>query len=238
MAISASSSNFTVNSATGSTTVTLTVPTSVPAGATLVVGVLNRSDETTAVSSVAGSLNASGWTLASGPTDLSGASTGRMWTYYKVNSAAGSEVVTVTFGASINSQIVGGWFEDASHGAMTFDTVATPANVGTGTTDADSNTLAAAGAGAILGILFCGNIQTTLTADGAGESRVSTVTGLSGQQRIFAFFEAYASAGTVGFVTTPGTSTSYMFHVAAFNEPSAGTAVPVFAHHLRQQGIS
>lgn len=189
---------------------------SVPANGTILLGILDRSDETTALSTIADTVNGA-WTpnLVVGPVDFTNG-TSRLWLAYFLNSAAGSPVITTTFDTAINSQVAACWIS-SDQGVMTFDVAATTSQHAT-STDIDSNTLTAAGAGAIVGFLTTGNSQADPepTADGAGESRVTS--GAAGA-RAFLFFEAYASGGTKGIETTCD-STVAAFAVGAFLEPA------------------
>jgi hypothetical protein len=202
---------------TASTTAVVSMPTSAPANATLFLGILNRSDETTTISTVAGDVNTTGWVASAGSPADSTAGTARTWLYYKVGATTGTDTVTVTFSGAINSQVIAGWCSDDSGNAQTHDATATVLD-GNGT-NYDSNTISAAGAGGIVG--FVGGNQTAAwTADGAGETIIS---GDSAGQRCEFVFEAYASAGTYGFETTAGASTAANFHVAGFLNPAGGT---------------
>lgn len=212
MTASASSSNFTRATFTADATPDLQLPTSAPAGATIVVGILNRTDTTTDLTGVADATNGA-YTLASDYLSTDSA------LYYFNNSAAGQHTITVTFAGAVNSQVCVGWISSDA-GALTFDAAATVRAAGSNETDVNSNTVATTGAGCIVGFAASNNAQTDPepTADGAGESEL--LAGLSGL-RIAAFFEATASAGTYGFETTWDSATT-RFHVAAFKEPSAG----------------
>jgi hypothetical protein len=236
-----SGSAVTISTTTGAGNETKTVPlpSNVPAGATIVLGVFNRTDETTAITGVSDGTNGA-WSLSgtvSGPTDDSGG-TGRSWLIVKTNSAAITTPadVSVTFAVGVSTQMVVGWVDfDGSTSALTLDGFATPTNT-VSTTDVDSNAFAATGAGAIAGVAILNTAQTSWTADGAGESRICDIPAGS---RIALFFESYATSGSYGFVTTPGTAGRSMFHVAALLEPGGGggTVVPVLFQHMRQQGF-
>lgn len=212
--------NSTLTAAIGSasTTVAKALP-SVPAGATLVLGILNRSDESTTITGISDDVNGA-WTLSyvAGPVDSTN-STYRCWLAYRNNVAAGTTTITVTFSGAINSQLAVGYIS-SSGGAMTFDAAATTYHSAAGETNIDSLTAAATGAGAIIGFLATNNAQADPepTADGAGESRITS--GQAGA-RAFLFFESYASAASYGIETTADSATG-MFIVGAFLEPGGG----------------
>ena len=218
MAMTADGANWNWAAYVGDATPDHALATNVTATATVVVSIHNRTDETTTITSVVGSLNGA-YTLAEGPTDHTTA-TMRMWSYYFLNSAGGAETITVTFSGAINSNIVAGWCLDDA-GAQTFDVdVAGEDGIASHPTDADADspTLSAAGGGGILGFIATNNVV-TFSADGAGETNIE---GGAGGQRLTAFFEAYASGGTKGFEATGSGNTRIVWHVLAFLTPAAG----------------
>lgn len=213
-------SSITAGIGSTSTTVSKSI-TSVPAGATIVLGIQNRSNETSVISGISDDVNGS-WTLnyVAGPFDTANG-TLRAWLAYRNNCAAGTTNVTVTFDGAINSQLAANYIV-SDQGAMTYDAASTTLDQTTAT-NIDSNTVAATGAGGIVGYIATGNSQANPepTADGAGESRIT-----SGQAggRSFLFFEANASSGSYGIETTCD-STVAVFMVGAFKEPSSGAIV-------------
>ena len=215
MTVSASSSNFTRAIYTADSTPDLALPTTVPAGATIVVGVKNRTDTTTDCTSVTDS-NGATYTKASEST-----ATTESAFWYTNNSAGGTVTVTVTWAGAVNSQVAAGWISSDA-GPLQYDAVATVREAGSNETTVNSNTVAATAAGCIIGFAGCNNTQSDPepTANGAGESEL--LAGLSGL-RVGMFFEAYASAGTYGFETTWDSATS-QFHVLALKE-SSGVSV-------------
>jgi hypothetical protein len=219
-------SSITAAVGTASTTVSKSI-TSVPANATIVLAIIDRSDETTTISSISDDVNGA-WTLSyvDGPVN-STASTYRSWLAYRNGCAAGTTNVTVTFSGAINSQLAANYIV-SDQGAMTFDVAATTMNSGSATTTADSNTAAATGAGAIVGGLLVNNGQTDAepTAAGAGESRLTT--GQAGLGRAFLFFETYATSGNYG-ITSVCDSSGVVHIVGAFLEPGGGSNIPHLA---------
>lgn len=208
---------------TGSSAVVVT-RTGVSSGDVLVLDVLNRSNETAVISDISDSVNGT-WPLNyvnGGPVD-STATTFRQWMPYLLNSGAGNPVITVTFDGAINSQCAAAYLH-SDIGAMTYQGSAAARNAGGNETDVDSNTIAVSGAGCIVGAISMGNAQADPepTADGAGESRLTT--GQAGA-RAFLFFQAVASAGTHGFETTIDSSAS-IFQVGAFLEPGGAVYTP------------
>lgn len=142
----------------------------------------------------------------------------------------GNLTVTLTTGASQNSQVVGRIVRSDAGGGVfaTFDQAATAVD-GASSTTAVSNTLAATAAGIISGSLSTGNSQgSTPTvgnhADLTGET-VSPAT--EAGARSFAVYGVNAASGTLGFTTaasasvTLGTSSSYAFHLINYIQSGA-----------------
>lgn len=213
MAVTKDAANFAWKLFDGDQTPDLALPTAVPAGAVLIVAVLDRSGNTATITGISDSVHGA-WSGAPQVGPFAVAST-QGWIAYRLNSGAGTPTVTVTFDSAINSQVVVGWIA-SDLGAMTFDAVSASAT-GTGT-DVDSELLAAAGAGAFVGVAMMNNSQTAVpTADGVGEI-VAPASNGSGQ-RVWAVLESYAGAGNVGFGLTLATSATWTAHVLGFLEP-------------------
>lgn len=231
-AVSCTSTNFAFNVAGASTTIAVTFPTANSAGDFKFLAVFDRTDETTTISSVVGSVDATGWTVAEGPVDFTNG-TARGWTIYRANATAGTEVVTVTFSAAINSQAVGGWCSGVATTTPLDASAAVMHTGGTNTTTWNSNNASATMAGGIIGATFTNN-AVTYTINGAGETQLSC--GAAGQ-RLCVFFEPYASSGSYGFqLTASGTGAIGMFFVDAFKEPGGGGG-PTPRSPLLLQGI-
>lgn len=206
---------------------TIVLGSDVPANAIIVVGVHNRTDETTTLDSISDPVNGT-WTspILQGPTDSAG-STFRTWIAARTSSAAltgaGNRTLTINLSATISTQIVAGWIS-SDLGAMTFDQVATAFSGASNDTNLDSNTIAtpASRAGVIIGFAGMNNAQSAgPTMDGAGETNLVAADGSS---RAFAFSEIFATNGTYGFETTLGTAATANLHVASFLEPSAASS--------------
>lgn len=223
-AMTCAASNFSavsIDTSTASASKTVVIPVDVPSGAVLIAGILNRTDESTTLSSVSDPVNGA-WGAAVGPVDSAG-STFRTWMAYKVNSAAlsgaGNRTVTVTTSAGVSTQLVAGWCSDGA-GANTFDTSSAALhNDAANDTNHVTGTLAVAGAGGIVGCAGANNALTSYTMYGAGESQV---TGVAAGQRISCFFEATGSAGSYGFEITSNPTLANSFLIASFLTPSAG----------------
>lgn len=226
MAVTRDAANFAWRLFAGDQTPDLALPTAVPAGAVLIVAVLDRSGNTALLTGVSDSVNGA-WSGAPQVGPFAVAST-QGWIAYRLHSGAGTPTVTVTFDSAINSQVVVGWIA-SDLGAMTFDAASASAT-GTGT-DVDSALLAAAGAGAFVGVAALNNWQTAVpTADGVGEI-VAPASNGSGQ-RAWAVLESYAGAGNVGFGLTLATSATWRAYVLGFLEPAGagggeGRGVPL-----------
>jgi hypothetical protein len=202
-----------------------------PAGATIVLGVLNRSNETATMTHpatwVSDPVNGTwaGTTLRQGPNDYA-AATARTWYFALTNSAAltggANRTLTIVTSAGISSQLVAVW-ASSDMGALTFQTMATLFNPGANTTNwtsaTNGNTIAASGAGCNIGFLACTNAQTIPNPGGGGTETLQTTVSDAGSYRSNLYTETYASAGTYGFeVTLPSTATG-TFCVGAFLEP-------------------
>lgn len=211
------SSGAAIGFGSAATTVQCTIA-SVPAGATIVVAIHDRTDETTTISSISDNVDGA-WTLnyVAGPVDTTNG-TARGWLAYRNNCTGGTTTITVTFSGSINCQAVAAYLS-SSLGAMSFDAAA--ATLDQAGTNWDSNTVAATGAGAIVGALIVNNSQSDPepTADGTGESRLNN--GMSGG-RTFLFGETYASSGSYGLEVTADNAGG-VFIVGGFLEPAATT---------------
>lgn len=192
-----------------------TMPTTAPTNATLWAAIYNRSNTTTTVTGTAGDVNTTGW-VTSAPFDNT-STAGRSWYAYKVGATTGADVVTASFSGSISWQIVVGWCAHSSGSAQTFDVAAAGLDVAVATANYDSNTLSAAGAGGLLSFTFTSVNQVGLTADGAGETRISGV----GATRTQVMFEPYGSAGTYGTEATLSNSSVGNIMVAGFLDPAS-----------------
>lgn len=230
MTVTASNANFiraidtSVGGAAGPMTVV--IPTDVPAGATIIVGILNRTDETTTVTTLSDPVNGSlAAGLRQGPTNT-GNGTLRTWIYAFTNSAAlsgaGNRTLTIDFSATISAQVVAGWLS-SDQGAMTYDAAATvfdPAS----TTNWDSNNVAASAEGVAVGFMAVENGQAGgITVDGAGETHLTTVSD-AGSFRTNLFSEVVPSAGNHGFEITVVNTTIGLFHVISLIEPGGDPA--------------
>jgi len=196
----------------------LAFPTSVAVGDFLLLGVYDRADETTTISGVAGTINTTGWTLIDGPVDHPD-STQRIWWYYKISEGSGTETVTVTFSGSVNSYLL----VSKITGVDTSDPIDVLGTTlqGFGTTNFDSNSLTAAGAGAILGLVSTQSSM-NITADGSGETDVSNES-----SRIHLVYEPYASGGSKSLEITGEFNSTFTTMIVALNEASAGLSLAV-----------
>jgi hypothetical protein len=205
------------------------MPTAAPANATLWVAIYNRSDETTGIAdlgggapSIVGTVNATGWAVLPGLNgyDNTAAANSQGWLGYKVGATAGTDTVTVTFDGAIFTHMMVGWCSDASGAAQTFDAAA-DASFAAGSTNYDSATAAATGAGGIIGIVLTTTQQDpVLTVDGAGE----TLLGSAAPTRVQVVFEPYASGGNYGIETTIADASAGVMMVAAFKNGAAAAS--------------
>jgi plastocyanin len=222
-----------VDTSTASASKDVVLASDVPAGATIVVGIFNRTNETATLDSVSDPVNGT-WTLGTvlrqGPSD-NAASTGRTWYVALTNSAAltgaANRTITVTTSAGVSTQLVALW-ASSDAGAMTFQAMATLVNPGSNTTDwtsaTNGNTVAGSGAGCIVGFSGWANGQTIPNPSGGGETQQTTVSD-AGSYRANLWTETYASSGTYGFEVTAPSTTTGLFHVGGFLEPAAGATL-------------
>lgn len=233
MAVTAGGGVF--NSASPGTGFTLLLSASVPAGATIVVGIHDRA-ETAAVSTVVDDVNAGGYSVADGPDSHSGATTARSWLYYKTNCAAGTTTVTVTLDSSVNCAGCACFIDSDLAATMDFETIAAVAEF-TGVVSPNpinSNTFAVAAAGCIVGF-FSATSNGTCTATGTNESVAATAAG-----RGHLLFEPFTTGGTYGLETTNSATQSGLFQVASFLETvtAAGPAHPRAGTRRMLLGVS
>lgn len=195
----------------------ITLPTNVPAGATLVLGVRQFTDLTTDITSVTDTVTGT-WGAgsgSSGPTDDPGG-TQRSWAYALTGHAGGSGVqITVNFSASISGRLIAGWLDPAT--IEEFDP--TPAIQSSSVTTHTSDTLTAdASNGGLVGMLAFNGLS-TITADGAGEVNVSNA-----NNSLHFVFESFSSGGSKELNVTSGTARRSQFHQVILAAAAAATA--------------
>jgi hypothetical protein len=230
-ALTANDANTDVVAAAAPMPASYTFPTSVATGDYLFLAIVEVSAETTTInaSDLAGTVNATGWALLSGPTDHTG-TTLRTWVFGIVSAGSGTETVTVTRTGTPNGAF-GGSRVTTSAGAISFAAAATTRETGADT-DCDTNTLTADAQGGVMGVIFTQSDQ-TLTADGAGETDVSDET-----MRIHFVWEPYDGTGlpaSKGVEATSGTNTAKIMHLARLVEAGGGgSSNAPRAMHLRR----
>lgn len=222
VSISATNSGHTTNTSSNAPTVALGAD--VPAGATIFGILLNRTDESTGLTSISDPVNGT-WSspIISGPYDATGLTNHRTWIVRLHNSQALTDVanrtITATFGGTISSQIAFSWCSSDA-GVLTDGNVATVAEFADPSTNIDSNTVSASGAGVLVGGVATNASQTNPepTADGSGETRLTA----TNNARAHLFGEPLAAGGTVGLETTYD-ACGGVFHAVVFLEPAAGS---------------
>lgn len=243
MAISSSTgATVSIDTSTATTTKTCVIPSDVPQGATIFIGVMNRTNEIATLDSISDPVNGS-WNLTgavSGPADSAG-STQRSWLAWRHNSAAlsgaGNRTLTITTSAGISSQLVGGWVDlDGSTSALTTDEFdPTPHDYGSNTLDFDSDAVTCDAAGCIVGFAVTNNAQSTAWSEDSGGS---TISAQAAGVRAGLFFKS-TTAGAQSFTTTPAATTHGQFHIVAFLEPGAASPTgPRGYHNLQVQGMA
>lgn len=215
MTISASSSNFTMRTDTASvTSADLTMPSAVPAHATLLcwIGI----SEAQTISSVTDTVNGS-WSQFTGPDNVGAAADLRAYFYYFLDAAAGTPVVTATASGSTPILFGIGWFADSSGNACTFDAFGT-ARIATGNeTSVTSNDFTASGAGALFCALFSNNTQNSPEPSVSSPDVVCSPVGTGRRHMVY---EPYSTGGTysVGPITIDSATT--ILQLAGFREPA------------------
>jgi hypothetical protein len=191
---------------------------SVPAGATIVLAIHNRSNRTTVIDSIADTVNGA-WALdyaGGGPFDNTVINM-RSWLAYFENVAAGNPTITVTFNGSINSQACAAYVL-SDQGVIAYEAVSALSETTSALGSIPSNAAAISGAGALIGWLITNNAQADPepVANGAGETR-RTPAAAGG--RTFIFTEDLASAGSYAFAAATVDSAACVFMAATFLEP-------------------
>jgi hypothetical protein len=169
-------------------------------------------NETATVSSIVGSVNATGYNLLSGVQDHPGTNF-RTAVYGRISAGAGTETITVNLSTTTNG-ILGCSVVSTTAGAITFGTAGTIAEGG-GISDFDTNTISAAAPGGVMGIVFTQS-EINVTCDGAGETDISNELA-----RGHYCWEPYASGGTKGLEVTGSLNSVYHSHIIPLIEASA-----------------
>lgn len=213
------------DTSTASATKTVVLASDVPAGASIIVGLLNRTDLTTTLSSVSDPVNGA-WPsagLIQGPVDGGP----RGWLMALNNSAAlsgaGNRTVSVTTSAGISTQLVALW-ASSDLGALTTQDIATAFTSAVNVTSYPSGSVDLTNSGAVVGFLYCSNSQgsTAPTVD-TGEVLRTTVAD-AGAFRSNLITEDVASAGSYSLLATFGTTTAGCFLAFALQEAGGSPA--------------
>jgi hypothetical protein len=196
---------------------TYTFATNVSVGDALIFGVLEVSAESTTITAadIAGTVNATGWQLLSGPQD-SATGTFRSWVFGKISTGAGTETLTVTRTGTPNGAF-GGTIIKTDGAAITFGQIAAIVD-STATTTHTSNTISTSNVGAVIGV-FIMQSDADFTA--------TTGTDLANENfRIHFPFLAYASGGVKGVAgTTPGNAAAHLHMVELIEGTPASGAL-------------
>lgn len=219
MTIVGSGADFTSDFTASSSTSTIELPNDVVAGETIILGI-RLFEQTTTVTSVEDPVNGT-WSTGSGsngPSDHSTATDIRTYFFFLNNSAAltgaSNRTITVNLSASVTSALCIGVIAD-SGGAITFDEFATFTNIAPASTNHDTNSVTADGAGAIVGFHSPASGSSNPTADGTDEVRLFFDSG----NRAGIFFEPYTGSGTKELEITVAFSMTGNVEVCAFLEP-------------------
>lgn len=210
--------NFDATGASASATHAITIPGTVSAGDLMVLLTLERDGGST-ISSINGTVSGD-WPLtatATGGIISSSTGTGGDSRYYWLLSpAGGSDVITVTYSASVTARLAGGWCGVSGTAPVLDEFDATPKTGSSTTPDSDSIT-PNEGNGITLGGLALGGDQ-GISDPGSGQTNL-TNEALAGH-----LLSKEATSGVaVNFTTvTLDGSRDWAFHVAAFTQPAAG----------------
>lgn len=163
--------------------------------------------------------------------------------YRLYNAASGSMSLTATFGVNINYPAIGvvelsGIATSSAVVGFSGNSQTNPGTSTDGVTSGSTGTLTSQPAGVF-----------AMTINGQGATAVSAGTGYTSQDSyrawdygtgtLFGRFEHKRVTATtaVDATFTAGSDTNHQTIVVALAEASASTAVPVFVHHYKQQGI-
>jgi hypothetical protein len=218
------------STAGGTETKTIVLTSDVPADGTIYLGIMNRTNETATISSIADPVNGT-WSThqISGPTDSAG-STFRTWFVVLPVSAAltgaGNRTISVTTDVAVSLQMVAMW-ESSDQGAMTFQEFSTPQNTSSNTVDYDTVAISATGAGSLVAFLSVANGQASAPTVDLGETAVNETTGSdAGSFRTTLFSETISSASSVQVNCTIPTTSVGTFTGAVMLEGGGGAPAP------------
>ncbi len=202
-----------VDTSTASVTKTVVLPADVPATATIVLGILNRTGGTPTLVGISDPVNGA-WNLVTTEIvpQLGSPTTG--WVHALTNSAAlsgaGNRTITVETSVGLSTQLVAMYIVD-DVATLVRDAVGTTLTNGSNQTNWDTTPFAVADAGALVGVLLVSNAQASApTADGAGETN-RTTTSDPGSFRSTIFTQDVTAAGSEGMEATCATSTTGHF---------------------------
>lgn len=215
MAVTVGGDARSVQNGTASPAVTLT---GVPAGATIVVCISDRSGGMT-VSGLASDVDGSFGTVH---TEVVFNTNWRNVYFRRHNCTAGTHVLTGTLGASQNSHMVACWADSDTGSPLEDDAIGTPLEDSSADTTHTSTTATATSQpGVAIYLIECGSTQTGNPS--ALSSGTLLTTTLAGGDRSFLVGEPYTSTGAKSFTATLANSSADRSLMALFKEPSSGT---------------
>lgn len=236
MALSYSAFFRYIDTATGTNPKVPASPEDVPAGAFIVVPILNRTNDSATVVSISdpvnGAWDVSQWslgnptgTLISGPLGNAIGPSFRTYVYGRSNSAAltggANRIATVTFSTGISVQIPIGWIRESA-GTLRVDNVGTTLVQTTAQGTWNTNPFAIGGAGVAVGFLAVATSQGAVapTMVGSGETLRTTLAD-AGSFRANIITEVIPSAGNYGFETTINSASGGNYHQFSLTTSSA-----------------
>lgn len=206
-----------VQNSTANPSVTLT---GVPAGATIVVCISDRSGGMT-VSGVSSDVDGSFGTVH---TETVFNTNWRDVYFRRHNCTAGTHVLTGTLGVSQNSHMVACWADSDTGNALQDDAVGTPLeDTSADTTHTSTTATATSQPGVAIYLIECGSTQTGNPS--ALSSGTLLTTTLAGGDRSFLVGEPYSSTGAKSFTATLANSSADRSLMALFKEVAAGPAI-------------
>jgi hypothetical protein len=204
----------------------IVLPTDVPAGAAICVGILDRADSRT-VSSISDPVNGT-WASTERSAMTSGGGV-RSTVHVLTNSAAltgsSNRTITVTMSAGGSYHMMAGWV-NSSLGALTFDAAATVTNNTTNTTSWSSGTATSTGDGVLFGFVGMNNGCNSTPTLNSGETLLFNfntnnvgTNEAPGSGRSQSFAKTYAGSGSQSMSVTLADANAGQMHLVALKEP-------------------
>ena len=230
MAVTLSASNFIRGYTATAASRVLELPTDVPAGAVIVVGVHFRNSNVITADSISDPVNGT-WSspFVQGPFDNTEGDTDiRTYVGLLENSAAltgsSNRTITITFSASVNQISFVGWI--SADGALEFDAAATAKEYTSLVTSLTTNNVTATGAGVLIGFAAFENNESANPTYSTGDSSLASYQADGGYDRCIPFGRTIGAAGTYNTAFTVPDSNYGNLHLIAIKEASGSASAP------------